>query len=265
MSGYKDLFGTSLTKAVDPDEIEAWLKKHPEVKTKRSRISYILNGASLDTISANQISEIGSVHVGEATEANKCVDNVVNEFADMKNSLEPAEKLIVEALHLIEGGTKGKGLRGFLGSFKAQRDPSEIREEVKDKISDAVNQFDVKIPIRVEPFIEGLNDAKYYLVKISEGLDNTINALNFLIDGLEDPLLKDLALRRKEMFAKSIQLMGINMGQLDSMLKICEQKKGFVEELKMTVIPIIESVMRSSLISGNTDLSQISEALKKIL
>lgn len=267
MSKYSSMFGEPVA-VFDPiADIEQWLKANPKVQTKAKRINYILNGATPATITANQISDIGLVHVSEATEANKCVDVVVHDFAEMKESLEPAEKLILEALDLIEGGNETKGLRGFLMSFKTavNSSPEETRNRVKHKISAAVQQFNVKVPFKVEPFIDGLSDAKYYLVKIAEGLDNTVNSLNYLIERTQDSLLKDLAMRRKEMFAKSLALMEINKQQLDSMLKICEQKKSFVEELKMTVIPIIESVMRSALITGNNDMSQISEALKKIL
>lgn len=263
MSKYSAMFG-QLSTEIDPvDDIEAWCKANG-IKTKAKRINYILNGATPKNITANQVSDIGMVHVAEATECNKCVDAVVQEFAEMKESLEPAEKLILEALGLIERGSKGKGLGRLLGAFKPVSSPSETRDAVKARIDQAVKQFEVKIPFKVEPFIEGLGDARYYLDKIIEGLDNTINSLNYLIEKSGDDLIKDLARRRKEMFAKSLALQALNKSQVEQMQKICEQKKTFVEELKMTVIPIIENAIRSSMISGNADLSQISEALKKI-
>lgn len=265
MSKYESLFGDASV-SVDPlIKIEKWLTSHPAIKTKAKRINYILDGKTPETITSTSISEIGSHHVDEATQCNACVDTVVQEFAELKNDLYPAEKLILEALELIDGNTKGKGLGRLLGVFKPVLDASELRFEVSSRIRKARDQFDVKVAFKVEPFIEGLEDAKYYLDKIIEGLDNTVNALDYLIESNTNTIVQDLARRRKEMFVKSMSLQMINQNQLDSMLKMCEQKKTFVEELKMTVIPIIENILRSSVITGNEDMTQISEALKKIL
>lgn len=269
MSKYSGLFGNEPVdaKKVALADIEDWRYQHPQVQTSSKRIHYILNGVNPSNITASQISDIGIMHVSEATEANKCVDKVVAEFADMKESLKPAESLILEALSLIEGGKKVGGLRGLLMSFKTAVDPSpeETRNRVKAKIEKAVDMFMVKVPVRVEPFISGLDDALHHLAKITEGVDNTINTLDYLIYKSLDPLIKDLAMRRKEMFAKSFALMMLNRGQLESMQKICEQKKAFIEELKMTVIPVIENVMRTSVITGNENLGDIKDVLRKLL
>lgn len=268
MSKYGSLFGSEPV-PVDPlADIKDWLNT-VSTKTTAKRINYILNGVQPDKMKPSDVSDIGHFNIAEATEANKCVDRVVTDFAALKDALEPPKQLILEAVALIERDSKAKGLSGFLsflkGSSAREMTPAEVRTEVKYKTSKALGQFKVKESYQLKPFIEGLESAKEILERIDTNLNDTIFALNYLSDRCKDPVLKDLVIRRQQMFVKSYALMKLNAGQLDDMEKVCKQNQTFIEELESTVIPIIENVIRSAVIGSKDGLDDISNALKGIL
>lgn len=244
-------------------DIESWLRGK-DIKTTAKRIDFILNGVSIDKIGVTQISDVGEHHVNEASEANRCVDRVVTDFAELKVMLDEPKTLILEALEIIEGKTKHSGLFGFIAGFK-QTKPSLIRGQVQEKLLEASNLYRQRVKYKLNPFIDGLAEATRVLEKIAVDLDNTINALNYLIDKTQDKSVQDFAYRRKEMFVKSLALMQMNLGQMNSMSEICEKNKLFVSELEMNVMPIIENILRTSLISGEDKMGDIAKALKGIL
>lgn len=266
-----NLFGVSKGDNDATKDIKDWLVGK-NIKTTANRIHFILNGQGVSNIQAATISEIGQHHISESAESNRCVDNVVGEFALLKPYLDEPKTLILGAVSLIEGKDTSSGLKGFLThlglSKKPDRDWPQIRKEIKQYTDLALSLMKNCIQYRVEPFISGLNDAKYYLEKISTDLDNAVNTLDYVVERVTDPMIQDLARRRKEMFAKAFSLMQLNIGQLDSMTSICEKSKAFATELEITIVPIIENVMRSSVIDdvdGNANINSISDKLKAIL
>lgn len=269
MSKYSNMFVDDPISAkrveLEMSLIEGWRQAHPKAQTSSKRISYILGGNLPSSFKADMISDIGDGAVEDASRANIYVDSLVNSFVELKESLKPTEKLILEALHLIEGLDKGKGLGRLLSGFKTAPDAIRIRSEVKDRIYSALQQFLTKLHFRVDPFLADLNSTKRTLIKVLNNLDETIDSLDYLYDTSDIGELKYLILKRKEMFIKSRTLMAINNSQIESMIKICQQKKTFAEELKLTVIPLMESIMRSSVINGNEDMQKISEVIRNIL
>lgn len=243
--------------------IESWLVSK-DIKTSAKRINFILNGLPVHKIGVPQISDVGEHHVNEASEANRCVDSVVTDFAALKGLLDEPKTLVLEALDIIQDTEKPRWPLGFLRGSR-QRNPTIVRAQVKDKTQEALNLFKTRAQYHLIPFIAGLDGAKLTLETIAVDLDNTINALNYLIDNTEDQTVKDFAYRRKEMFVKSLALMQMNLGQMKSMSEICEKNKLFISELEMTVLPIIENVMRTGIISGDDNLDDIASALRGIL
>jgi hypothetical protein len=264
MSRYSGMFGAE-SAPIDPlADIKDWLNA-VSTKTTAKRINYILNSIQPINLKPSDVGVIGDFNIAEATEANKCVDQVVTDFAALKDALEPPKMLILEALALIEGDSKAKGFIGFLRRPKRHSSPAEIRDEVKIRLTKALEMFRIKEQYQLNPFIEGLREAKRTMERIDNNLNDTIFALNYLTDRCKDPVLKDLVIRRQQMFVKSYALMKLNAGQLDDMEKVCKQNQTFIEELESTVIPIIENVIRSAVISGKDGLQDISTALKGIL
>lgn len=265
MSRYSGMFGSDPA-PVDPlADIKDWLNT-VSCKTSAKRINYILNAIQPVNLKPSDIGIIGDFNIAEATEANKCVDQVVTDFAALKDALEPPKQLILEALALIEGDSKPKGfLDRLIGSKGVKPDLMSIRMQVKEKTTKALESFKMKESYQLDPFIEGLEEAKKIMDRILNNLTDTIHSLNYLEYQVQDPVLKDLVIRRKQMFVKSYSLLLLNKTQLDTMEKVCDDNKAFVEELESTVIPIIENVIRSAVISGKDGLQDISTALKGIL
>jgi hypothetical protein len=248
-------------------DIETWQTTKPHMTTTANRINFVLSGLDVKKLQATNISDIGGHQVEEATEANNCVDQVVNDFAQLKEALEEPKNLILRAVDIIENASKPLS---FLEKFKGVKrdDWIQVRTSVKNLIDQANDLMKSGTKYHINPFIEGLGDASYYLVKIIEELNNTINALDYVYECCPDPMVKDLALRRKEMFTKSFALMQMNKGQVDQMTLFCEKNKHFATELEMTIKPLIENILRTALISdtdGETALKEIQLKLKGIL
>jgi hypothetical protein len=257
-----NLFGETKQSNSRFDDIEAWLKEN-NLTTTSTRVDFILNGKEVTKLAVTDISDVGDWHVSEATEANRCVDNVVTEFAQLKTMLNEPKTLILEALQLIESSGKGAGIFGFLRSSKT--DPAQVRNEVKSKLDAAMRKYQELAKIHIKPFLDGLADAKLILNRLYVDLDNTVNTLNYVAVKNPDQMVKDLALKRKEMFAKSLSLMVLNKSQLEQMEKSLSDSDTFADELGMTIIPLVENVIRNSMISGKDGLEDISKALKGIL
>lgn len=261
-----NLFGEAKSDNASLTKIESW-RIGKDIKTSANRINFILGGIDVSKISSMQISDIGSHQVSEATEANRCVDRVVQEFAELKPHLEQPKTMLLGAIGAIEGGNQSPG---FLSFFR-RKEPTDwkvMHSKVKDGCDEALRLTKNCVKYRLNPFIEGLDAAKEVLNSIIEQLDNTINALNFVIDTVQDPLIQDLARRRKEMFAKSLALQQLNKGQIDTMTLSCEKNKAFEQELEMNIIPLIENVLRTAAIDdgqGQKSLNDISTKLKGIL
>jgi hypothetical protein len=265
MSKYGSLFGTEVA-PVDPlFDIKLWLNTEAIVTAPAKRINYIINQVIPANLKASDVSAIGHFNVSEATEANKCVDQVVTDFAALKDVLEPPKKLILEALSLIEGASKPVGFLARLTGFKENPDLASIRLQVKEKTTKALEAFKMKEQYQLNPFIEGLTEAKKIMDRIMVNLNDTISALSYVEARVSDPVMKDLVIRRKQMFVKSYSLSLLNKTQLDTMEKVCNENKSFIEELESAVIPIIENVIRTAVINGKDGLDEISTALKGIL
>lgn len=261
-----NLFGEAKTEDVVMKDIEAW-RDSKGVKTPAGKIKFAINGLDVSKMTPADITIIGEHHVNEATEANRCVDQVVSDYAAMKHELEGPKSLILRAVQRIEEASRPQGFFSRLAGAKTV-DWAGLRSDVNTEVSDAHTEMKKVVKWHLEPFIAGLEDAKFYLGKISEDLDNTINALDYIVDRSSDQIVQDLARRRKEMFAKSLQLMQLNKGQLDSMNGVCEQNRHFATELEMTMLPLIQNVMRSSVIdnkSGEDAMKDIQSKLKGIL
>lgn len=259
----KSLFGEDRQSGKDRlAAIEVWLQENG-FTTRATRVDFVLNGMQVEKIGVTDISEVGGWHVSEATEANRCVDRVVTDFSELKTMLNGAKTLILDALAIIEGSGKAKGFLGFLRSSKP--DPVQVRTEVKAKLDEAASQYRQLAKTHIRPFLEGLSGAKQILNKILEDLDNTINSLNYVIAKNPEQSVQDLAYKRKEMFTKSLALMQMNIGQVQQMEKALSDNDSFVDELGMTIIPLVENVMRTAVINGSDGLEDISKALKGIL
>lgn len=259
----RNLFG-EVKKQDALEDIQNWCSLH-NVKTTAKRINYILNGISPDKITPTQVSDIGAHHVAEATEANRCVDVVVSNFSELKKRLDEPKTHILEAIRQIEGEDKPRGVFSFLRSSKQPRDIDTIRKEVKRNTEKAVALYRNLVQYHLDPFLDGIATANKTLDAIYEDIVNTMNTLDYIVDRSKDDMVKDLIYRRQEMFMKSQSLMVMNRGQMTNMEDICRQNKTFLEELELTVIPVVENVLRNALIKGDDSLDDISAALKRLL
>ncbi len=262
----KNLFGESVQVDAKVLDIENWVKVSG-LSVSSNKINFALTGIDVLKITSMQISEIGKFHIEEATEAARCVDVVVGDFAALKPVLEAPKTGVLEAIRTIEVATSRNGL---LGLFKAAKrtDWAEVRRQVKLQTSAAAESARNCVKYHLDPFISGLSEAKRTLKSVMEGLDTTFNALQYVIDRNPDAIVQDLCRRRQEMFQKSIALMQLNMSQIDKMNVTCEHNKTFSVELEMTIWPVIENVIRSAIIddvNGEAALQDVATKLKGIL
>ena len=262
-----NLFGEAKKEDTTIRDIEAWRATKPPMETTANRINFVLRGQDVKTLKTTDISDVGGHQVEEATEANKCVDQVVTDFAELKEALNEPKNLLLKAVEMIENASKPLSFMEKLKGVKRD-DWSYVRTSVKSLIDQAKDLMKSGTKYHINPFIEGLCDAAYHIGKISDDLNNSINALDYVYDRADDAMVKDLALRRKEMFTKSFALMQMNKGQVDQMNLFCENNKQFGIELELTIKPLIENILRTSLISdtdGETAMKEIQTKLKGIL
>lgn len=264
-----NLFGEVKKENVVLKDIEVWVSGKSNIQTKAKRIEFILNGVDVATITPMCINEIGQHTIGESTLASKCIENVVTEFSELKPYLDEPKQCLLSAVTLIEGDSKPKGFKAFLSLLSAEpkMDPAVLRKEVKGWADKSLTLMQNCVRLRLNPFIEGLGDATYTVNDIAKDIDDAVNTLDYVHERSTDPVTKDLALRRKEMFVKSHVLMQLNQSQLQKMTLVCEQNKAFLTELEMNIIPVIENVMRTAVIDGvnGVGLGDIAAKMKGIL
>jgi len=280
MSKYASMFGTEpahVTKSnlfgdtsqpVDRTaEIEAWRVSKGPMETSAKRINFILNGVDVKSLALSNIGDVGGHQVEEATECNKCVDAVVTDFAALKEALAEPKNLILDAVRFIEDAAKPLGL---IEKFKGAKRPDmrTVRAMVKDNVDKANDLMISGTKYHIDPFIEGLGDALATINAIAKDLNNSINALDYVAECCPDKTVQDFALRRKEMFTKSLALMGMNRSQVDQMTLTCQKNKNFGIELTNVIKPLIENIMRTAIISDSDDaeaMKQMQLKLKGIL
>lgn len=263
-----NLFGEIKKENEGLNDIQDWLKANPQIKTAPGRIQFIMNGVKVNSIALPEVTKIGEFTVGESTMASECIEKIVTEFANLKPYLDEPKSSLRRAVELIEKETKPKGFLGLIGwKSSPALTPEELRKEVKGWVDSAVSKMTNCVTYRLNPFIDGLNDAIYYVDGFAKNIDDAINTLDYVNQRSQDGLVKDLALRRKEMFNKSAVLMQLNKGQLQQMNVVCEKNKAFLTELTMTIVPVIENVMRSAVIGdvGNDGLGDIANKMKGLL
>lgn len=264
-----NLFGEEKVEDATLADIQAYVKSlafNFDGKVSANRINFVLNGIKGSNVTAGQINTVGQTVIEEATLASKSVDKVVTEFADLKPHLEKPKSLVLDAVKLIDSASPKKSFFSFLRP-EMTIDLTSLRTQVKHKLEEANEAMNKCLEYRLDPFISGLGDAKYYLGRISQDLDQCCAALEYVQARTSDDIIKDLAQRRKEMFTKSLVLMNMNKGQLDSMQLICEKNKAFATEIEMTILPVIENVIRQAVINdvGGTSLNEISNKLKELI
>lgn len=265
MSRAASMFGEK-PKNTSAQDIEDWKLANSHIQTPAGRILFNLHGVEVKNMTSSNINDIGVHTIGESTMASDCIENVVTMYADMKPFMEEPKTLILEATALIDRSSKRKGVLGFLSGFKQPKlTPEELRRDVKRLVDSAETQMENCVKYRLNPFIEGLADANYYVTKLMQEIDEAVNTLEYVHQRSTDATIKDLALRRKEMFVKSSALMLLNKGQLDQMNRVCEKNKAFHTELTMTIIPLLENVMRSAVLGGEDSMDEIADKMKGLL
>lgn len=267
VASLKELFETEQSR-FDKEQIhqiQMWQVQFPDREFCSASKIYSILGGAIHQI--NDITQIGDFVASETAEANRCVDQVVSDFAALKPKLEGPKTMALEAISLIEGASKPQGWFQRLAGSKEPVDWAKIRVQVQEKTQQSLQASTVSLSYHVQPFIDGLNSAIETLNSVSKSINNTIDSLDYVIQMGPTPEIQDMARRRKEMFVKSLTLMDININQMKDMRKICDQNKHFVQELQLNIVPLIQNIVRSSVIKdvAGDGLQDIATKLKEIL